>query len=378
MYTVQAFDAGSSTGVNAPTNGTITLTGGETDVTITDPGNAGFPASIHVGNTNPGGYGYLDILAGATVASINEAYYAGGYIYGGFFNLLVGEGAGSYGKVLVSGTNSALTTDGLAAGAIFGVAGGSGRLEVLSGASATFNTSAVEDVGGLLVGGYSNLRIGVGGGTGYALVSGSGATLIASGGAAKITVGQNGGTGELRIENGGFVGTFDFNVGNGNTPTYGTLVIDGAGSTLLASADYGYYGSKYAGSQGYLTIGRGTAGRGYLTVSNGGTFTTQNVDTVTDFPFMRFGRDNGSYGYGLITGAGSSLNVIQIGVVDEVNYYGLVGGAAIRVGDAGQGIVTVSYDAQINVIGDRANLQVSRGRYIPATLVKSASFLILS
>ena len=156
-----------------------------------------------------------------------------------------------------------------------GFGAGSGRLEVLAGADVRVDNFTFETAGGYLQGGYNNLIFGNGpGSTGYGLVSDAGSTLIANGGGARIKVGYNGGTGELRIDNGGFVGTLDIDVGRGHTAATGTLVIDGPGSTLLASTAYGYYGAAYDGSQGFLDIGSGTAGRGYLTVSNGGTLAT--------------------------------------------------------------------------------------------------------
>ncbi|MFQ5565893.1 MAG: beta strand repeat-containing protein, partial [Paracoccaceae bacterium] len=300
LYAVQAFDSGAPIGA-APTTGTITLTGPTTDVTVEDPGNAGFPASINVGRNFSGGTGvgtgYLNILAGATLTSINEGYDVGGYIVGGYGNVNIGRGAGSYGK---------------------------------------------------------------------ATVSGIGSKLLAYGGAARVTVGRDGGTGELRIENGGFVGTFDLDVGRGGAGTIGRLIIDGAGSTFLASAAYGFYGTAYAGAQGFLDIGRGTAGKGYLTVSAGGTFTTQNVDLVSDHPLLRFGRDNGSYGYGYVSGHDgtyttySTINVTQNGPQGD-NYNG---GAILLVGDGGQGVLKVANGGQVNVTGDRARLIVADGRYV--------------
>jgi T5SS/PEP-CTERM-associated repeat protein len=242
--------------------------------------------------------------------------------------------------------------------------GGFGYLNILDGATLTSINEGYADQSGDIVGGYENVRIGYRAGSfGAATVSGTGSRLVASGAAARISVGRDGGTGELRIENGGFVGTFDLDIGSGDTPSTGTLVIDGAGSMLLASADYGFHGARSAGAQGYLDIGRGAAGRGFLTVSNGGTFTTRNVDGVSDFPILRFGQDNGSHGYGLVTGTGSALNITQIGAADAVNYFGQVGGASLYVGQGGQGVLTVADDARVYVTGDKARLEIAGGRY---------------
>jgi hypothetical protein len=106
-----------------------------------------------------------------------------------------------------------------------------------------------------------------------------------------------------------------------------------------------------------MAIGR-SGGSGYLYVTNGGELTIENTDGVTDTPIVHFGRVNGSYGYGLVSGAGSVLNVTQNGPQGD-DYFG---GASLNVGDGGQGILKVADDAQVNVTGDSARLSVADGR----------------
>ena len=42
---------------------------------------------------------------------------------------------------------------------------------------------------------------------------------------------------------------------------------------------------------------------GKLYVTNGGLFQLENVDGLTDFNGLRFGRNDGAYGYGKVSGA---------------------------------------------------------------------------
>lgn len=298
LYSVRLFEAGVPV-IAAPTIGTVTLTGGGTGVTVEDPGTPGFQGAVDVGRTLPGygpGSGYLYVLDGATLTSINNA---------------------------------------------------------------------VPDAYGFLTGGYNNVSIGRGAGAaGHAIVDGTGSRLLAYGGAARINIGRDGGDGVLTISNGGFVGAFDLGVGRGGPGSRGSLVIDGPGSTFLASAAYGFYGPAYAGAQGFLEFGRG-AGSGYLTVTNGGAFVSENVDGVSDGPFLRFGRDNGSYGSAYIGGHDgtgtlfSSLTLTQHGPVGDS--YGV--GPVLMIGDGGQGVFTVANGGQVAITGDQARLIVADGRY---------------
>ncbi|MDT8345255.1 MAG: hypothetical protein RQ752_12600 [Thermohalobaculum sp.] len=146
----------------------------------------------------------------------------------------------------------------------------------------------------------------------------------------------------------------------------GIVGID-TGAVLRLSSDAGAFGNPlYAGEAGLAGFGR-AGGCGVLRVSSGGQLLIENTDGVSDTPILRFGRDGGSVGTARISGAGSSVDVIQHGAQGD-NYFG---GAILNIGEGGQGIVTVTDGAQINVLGDQALLQIARGRNGAADSVES-------
>jgi T5SS/PEP-CTERM-associated repeat protein len=279
---------------DAPKDGTITLTGDETNVTIGWPENPGSWGSVWVGVSNPGGSGSLEILDGATLTSINTGYY--------------------------------------------------------------------DPVTHRVVGGYQNVIIGFNtGGSGSVTVDGEGSKLLAYGVSPKISVGRLNATGELTISDGGYALALIADVGRQDA--VGHLTIDGEGSLLRLNDDAGTFGvPAYTGEAGLIRFGR-DGGTGYLTISNGGQLLVENTDGLTDWPLVRFGHDNGSYGFGLVTGDGSSIDVIQHGVGGD-DYFA---GAWLNVGDGGQGVLTVADNAQVNVLGHGAFLSVADGRGISTT-----------
>lgn len=243
-----------------------------------------------------------------------------------------------------------------------------GKLRVDFGASLTLDPLAVYQPGVGVRGGYDTLNAGVGaGGTGVVEVDGLGSTFSTSGTNPVIRIGGAGGTGRLSITDGAEARIFSLQAGFGiasGTVATGDVVVDGAGSRLLLSGAYGSYANPaYAGFAGATTIGlafggpEGPAtGRGSLTVSNGGEVIQQNIDGVTDFPLLRFGKDTLAYGSGLVEGAGSRLVVIQHGASGD----DFTGGATLDIGEAGQGVVTVRDGGRIEVLGDKALLSVAR------------------
>ena len=79
-YTVDHLYSGVAYDTAVPTFGTVTITGATTDVTVHDAGTLGSYGAIRVGYYNDGGTGLLNILAGASLSSINEVYYDNGTI----------------------------------------------------------------------------------------------------------------------------------------------------------------------------------------------------------------------------------------------------------------------------------------------------------
>lgn len=259
-------------------------------------------------------------------------------------------------------------------------------MNILNGSILEIANNTLASSGGGLSGGYDNILIGQGlGGTGIATVDGSGSQLLLTGGAARLTVGESGGSGTVNITDGGFVGTFDINIGEGLNADFaaqnpvevtpasvGRLNIDGTGSELRMSSEFGFYGASYLGTTGYGDIGRGVNGRGYLSITNGGKVSVENEDGVTDKAYFRFARDDGSYGYGLVSGAGSTLELNQTGPADTAPFEVLIG-AQLQVGSAGEGKLVVEDGGQVNVLGDQATLLIARGKFdgLGATVVSN-------
>ncbi|MEM1276185.1 MAG: hypothetical protein AAGH74_06655 [Pseudomonadota bacterium] len=258
-----------------------------------------------------------------------------------------------------------------------------GKLSLIFGASLTLDPLAIYQPGIGVRGGYDTLNAGVGvGGTGVVEVDGFGSTLATSGTNPVVRIGGAGGTGSFDITNGGEARIFSLQAGFGvaaGTIGTGDVTVDGAGSRLLLSSTYGsYVNPNYSGFAGATTIGLAfggpegpTTGRGSLTITNGAQVIQQNVDGVTDFPLFRFGKDTLSSGVGLVQGTGSRLAVIQNGPSGD----DFVGGATLDIGEAGQGVLTVSDGGQVEVLGDKALLSVAR---TPTGLPVNADFSSLT
>ena len=189
--------------------------------------------------------------------------------------LTIAESASSVGGATIEGSN----TDWIVSGVTRVASSGVGFLTVRNGA--TMNAQQIS-VGGSDTGA---------GGTGRVNVDGDGSTLTAE---QDIYVGHEG-TGYLNITNGGeFVGGGLVQVGK-ETGSRGTILVDGAGSTLNA-----------ADAQRINAIG--VAGTGTLTVQNGG---------VANFWELRAGTGAGTAGSGsiLVDGVGSELHtaVFRVG-----------------------------------------------------------------
>ncbi|MBZ0127590.1 MAG: hypothetical protein K8F59_00595 [Rhodobacteraceae bacterium] len=204
-------------------------------------------------------------------------------------------------------------------------------------------------------GGYYNINIGRVG-TGKATVDGAGSFLGAYGFAPRITVGDQGGNGQLDITGGGAAGALSVVIGRreGN----GQVLVYGAGSELNVNSGYGQYGTynsnDYSGSGASIQIGRQMGG-GQLQIFGGGVVNVTNTDGVTDGARVVVGRDGGN-GAVNVSGVGSELNIVQYGAVGDDSGFG----ARLQVGVSGEGEgnAFVSYGGVINVLGDKAQVQV--------------------
>ncbi|HEY4075504.1 MAG TPA: autotransporter domain-containing protein [Rhizomicrobium sp.] len=241
---------------------------------IVDGAGSSWSSGEFIVGLNDGGAGNLTIQNGGTVTNGDA---------------VVAEGGD--GTVLLTGTGSSWAVSDLFIGAA-----DTGLVTVENGATINNGTS-------LSVGGLSNqtnlpssatgtLAITTGGvvTTGDTAVVGQNAghtgivTVDATGSAWHITntltVGDLGGTGTITLTNGGMLSAQTVNLGNAGSS--GTVIVDGAGSTLS--------------SQG---LAAGVGGTGSLTVRNGGLLDS------TDKVFMGFLA--GSTGSVTITGPGSSM-----------------------------------------------------------------------
>jgi autotransporter family porin len=345
----------------------------------------------------------LSITGGADVLVDSQGY--GGFVslpdgYGGYIDaftgarVVVGDDAQTNGRILVDGLGSTLTVttstdlvgDYQSAELIVGNLG-YGRLDVTNygtvsarelevgsqsyGPYSGYGIVNINSGGTVTITGtdntaYRGVQIGLGAGTtGIVNVDGEGSTLTSEDGSGRIRV-ANHGTGQLNVTGGGQVNAFFVDVGR-NNGSDGRITVDGIGSNLTVSDEFGHfpyyvpgYGQIYLGEAGFMRFGREAGSYGYLGITNGGT-----VEVITDpgsgydEPFIQLGRNNGSTGVAVIDGEGSSLNVAQTGPVGD--YYGTFG-AWVAVGDAGYGRMEVRNNAQLNVLGARAYLTVADGR----------------
>ncbi len=211
------------------------------------------------------GIGTLSISSGGAVQSA-----AGG----------LGTNFGGVGMVTVSGAGSTWDmTNNLDVGD-----GGEGYLSILNGADVTADSSSLGSAVGA---------------SGTAVVDGAGSTWTMN---SNLVVG-NAGTGDLTISNGGSVSAFRSTVGFTGGASYGTVTVDGAGSTWTTDDE--------------LIIGDFGSSEGSVLVSNGG---LANADTVT------LANSAAADGSMTVSGAGSQLVVAQ----------------SIDIGLAGQGDFTIS------------------------------------
>jgi T5SS/PEP-CTERM-associated repeat protein len=181
----------------------------------------------------------------------------------------VGSSASGYGEIVVEGSNSALNTGDLTLG---DSETSSGSVNVLQGGRITLSSGTT-----LAVGNSSTA-------VSRLLVSGAGSLVEQTNGPLKIGRLQNT-KGEMRVENGGRVNSQWATIGSEHVTAQGTATVTDAGSLWNLSSD--------------LNIG--SSGRGILNVLNGGQV------TVAGTPFI--GREENSTGQLTISGANSKFTI---------------------------------------------------------------------
>jgi T5SS/PEP-CTERM-associated repeat protein len=271
-----------------------------------------------------------------------------------FFGM--GRNAGGSGTMTVTDAGSSLIVDALDVGGFAFVGNeGVGVLNVLAGASATL------DVGSFNVG--ENVS-----GNGTVLVDGAGSSLTmttATDSGSNFVVGSEG-VGALNVLNGAEVAIQSqfFNVG-GAVQGNGTILVDGAGSTLNVTSESGFFGFEGTGSitvQGGGTfnhiegsptgsnvdIGGVGGSSGTANVNAGGTFNVEGFLTVASgFLGGGFGVDAPTFGTLNINGGTVSSAGAIIGGLERGNGTVLVDGgtwnnsAGFTIGDSGTAVLTI-------------------------------------
>jgi len=229
-------------------------------------------------------------------------------------------------------------------------AGADASVDVLYGARlVSTNNAAIDPVTGNTSGGYYNINIGNDDGVGDIFVVGDDSFVGAYGTAARITVGRNGGEGFLNLQDGGDASTLSLVVGRQSGT--GVVNVDGAGSTLSINDANGVYGSyngnNYSGNAGGLQVGRQGSAEGTVNITGGGVVNIFNTEGVTDNPYAQLGRDAGSAGLILVSGADSQLNITQNGGASNNS-------ADLNIGRNGQGTLTIESGGEVNVSGVNA------------------------
>ena len=312
-------------------SGTVTISGAGSKLTLAGAAvySANSSASLSVGNR---GNGTMTVQNNAAVT-----------LTGAQAHLLVGDGNGLAGP------------------------GGTGTLIIRSGGDVTVtNTDLINQSGAIDIG---NNQFG----NGTVTVTGAGSTLTAAGTDPSINVG-NYGTGVLNVQAGGTVVSLFMAVGNQNG-SHGTLNITGAGSKVVLSNDThttGFDGDIYGGG---IAVGRQAGSSGVMNITAGGVLELRNT-TNENAPSLRIGNQQGAVGVVTIDGLGTAVNITQTGGIPNL----FRGGAFVGVGGRGDGTLTVSNNAQINMTGEYGLFRVSRGNTdgeigAPARAVLSEAFI---
>lgn len=269
-----------STGV-----GSLTVSGTNSRVSLAGTGTQDQSVVLQVGRNGSGTMlveagGAVSVDAGQTIAGVQ-----------------IGRDTGSTGTLTVTGLGSSLTVSGSGAadtpGSFFQVGrGGTGTMNVLDGATVTYNTG-VPVAASLSIGGNGTAEAV---GTGTVLVSGRGSSLTLQGSSPALVVGLNG-MGTLTVGDNATVSTLDLSVGNQAGGT-GNIGITTGGTVRLSGTD----SRNGEGAQGAI----GQAGTGTLAITSGGTLTIDTSGGANGGLFV--GAESGGRGTVLLSGSGTRLD----------------------------------------------------------------------
>ena len=238
------------------------------------------------------------------------------------------------------------------AGSLLEIVGADNLLAI---GSAGMGSLTITDQGSVTVG---NLEIGRdSGGTGTVVVDGAGSTLTVSnpGNFSSIVVGGfGGGQGSLTVSAGATLETFFIDVGRGGTGSLtGTLTITDPNTTVVLSEAFGNFDGAFVNEGGFLRAGRNDGDAGTIDILNGATVIVTTTGTGAA-PGVQVAREPGSQG--ILTIDNASLRIEQLGPQDD-----FLGGPFLQAGRSGDGQVFLQNSADVLVLGPSALVQVSRG-----------------
>jgi T5SS/PEP-CTERM-associated repeat protein len=304
--------AGMNIGREANGDGLVTVDGTGSLLSLSGVDADGFGAFLTVGRD---GAGALEVLNGASVTIDGQAGVNPG--------LQAGRNTGSEGSITVSGAGSTIQ-----------IIGDTGILNVGRSGVGTLNVNA----GGSITG-VTFMTVGRDAtGDGTAIIDGATSSISLSGAddsgqGAFLTVGREG-TGTLNVLNGASV-TIDggsgsltgFQAGR-ETGSDGTIVVDGAGSSITISSTLTDF------TAGIIVIGR--LGHGSLDITNGGTVTNEATGVMLIGP-----RDEG-VGTVLVEGTIVNASTLDAGaqlVIGEG--YDILTGLPLGADTGGVGTLTI-------------------------------------
>ncbi|MEL6999825.1 MAG: hypothetical protein AAFP68_16315, partial [Pseudomonadota bacterium] len=359
-------------GSHINTNGRIEIDGSGSTLTVRTDTDIGSPNDYNGDNSDyfSGGvslgrlgYGFLQITNGG-------ALYARELEAG-----IVATNTGALGEAINTTRNYLASPD----------AAGSAVIDVFSGSqlilTATNNAA------------YRGLDVAITTGTTAVVnIDGDGTRLVSQGGAGRILIGRYG-DGTLNVTNGADTYGFFVDVGRGNGGR-GTVNVAGASSTLTVSDEFGSFPNTdfsdpanpvpnaFLGQAGFLRLGRNDGGYGRMNITDGGVVDVINDPTgLYDLPAVQLARNVGAEGFLTVDGAGSQLNVVMTGPIGDQGNPNTAFGPELVIGDGGLGTGTVSNDAQINIIGSDAKLNIADGRYVnglPTAAAAQSTLQVLS
>jgi len=305
-------------GFGAGGSGVVTVTGSGSLLTA-----LGSNPHFFVGEQ---GMGTLSILGGAKVST-------------GL--MLIGVHPDSRGTVTVTGSGSALATEGPESAI---TVGDDGVGELTTASDADVSTERV------IVGHGAS-------GHGTVTVTGSGSSLTTVGDNNEVFVG-NYGTGTIQVLDGGLVDTRKFHLawwGVGRAVIRG-VAADGTRSRVIVWPANGR-DPDFPSEGGFARVARNDGSNGRLEILEGGLLRVLDTDD-TSGPFFHLARNKGSVGTLLIDGEGSSLEVIE-------NSPGGENGPSVALGRRGRGITTIRNGGRLLLQGERALADISRDTFNP-------------